>query len=127
MLGPRGRWNVTSARVRARIAATHLLLDQAEPAQAYEAGLEVSEAGTVTEARARLGAGISLEEHLRSLPALQRLANFDHMRNALGAWADRASHLVACHMADPGSGHSRAGAPPAGPADLLGAARATQH
>jgi len=72
-------------RVRARIAATHLLLDQAEPAQAYEAGLEVSEAGTVTEARARLGAGISLEEHLRSLPALQRLANFDHMRNALGA------------------------------------------
>jgi len=28
---------------------------------------------------------------------------------ALGAWQDRASHIAACHMQDPGSGHSRAG------------------
>jgi peptide/nickel transport system ATP-binding protein len=27
---------------------------------------------------------------------------------ALGDWIDRASHLSACHMADPGSGHSQA-------------------
>jgi peptide/nickel transport system ATP-binding protein len=28
----------------------------------------------------------------------------------LGAWLDRASHVAACHMQDPASGHSRAGA-----------------
>jgi peptide/nickel transport system ATP-binding protein len=27
----------------------------------------------------------------------------------LGAWVDRASHVAACHMQDPSSGHSRAG------------------
>ena len=27
----------------------------------------------------------------------------------LGEWADRSSHVAACHMADPDSGHSRAG------------------
>jgi peptide/nickel transport system ATP-binding protein len=27
----------------------------------------------------------------------------------LGAWAERATHLAACHMEDTGSGHSRAG------------------
>jgi peptide/nickel transport system ATP-binding protein len=31
---------------------------------------------------------------------------------ALGEWVDRASHLAACHMADPASGHSRAGSLP---------------
>jgi peptide/nickel transport system ATP-binding protein len=30
----------------------------------------------------------------------------------LGDWVDRASHLAACHMADPASGHSRAGSLP---------------
>ena len=28
---------------------------------------------------------------------------------ALGEWMDRTSHVAACHMTDPGSGHSRAG------------------
>jgi len=31
---------------------------------------------------------------------------------ALGEWRDRTSHLAACHMADPASGHSRAGSQP---------------
>jgi peptide/nickel transport system ATP-binding protein len=30
----------------------------------------------------------------------------------LGAWIDRATHLAACHMEDPASGHSRAGHSP---------------
>jgi peptide/nickel transport system ATP-binding protein len=29
---------------------------------------------------------------------------------ALGAWRDRASHVAACHMRNPGSGHSMAAA-----------------
>ncbi len=37
---------------------------------------------------------------------------------ALGDWADRASHLAACHMADPASGHSRAGRLPPSTAGL---------
>ena len=31
---------------------------------------------------------------------------------AIGTWVDRSSHLVACHMEDTFSGHSRAGQPP---------------
>ena len=31
---------------------------------------------------------------------------------ALGTWVDRSSHLAACHMEDPASGHSRAGRAP---------------
>jgi peptide/nickel transport system ATP-binding protein len=33
---------------------------------------------------------------------------------ALGAWVDARSHLAACHMMDPTSGHSRAYPPPCG-------------
>jgi peptide/nickel transport system ATP-binding protein len=34
------------------------------------------------------------------------------MAPKLGTWKDRTSHLAACHMVDPASGHSRAGSPP---------------
>jgi peptide/nickel transport system ATP-binding protein len=40
---------------------------------------------------------------------------------ALGVWADRDTHLAACHMEDAASGHSRAGRSPLGASD----ARAT--
>jgi peptide/nickel transport system ATP-binding protein len=39
---------------------------------------------------------------------------------ALGVWADRDSHLAACHMEDAASGHSRAGRSPLGLSDAHG-------
>jgi peptide/nickel transport system ATP-binding protein len=49
------------------------------------------------------------------------------MAPQLGVWKDRTSHLAACHMVDPASGHSRAGSLPPAMASVSRAEAVASH
>jgi len=72
-------------RVRARIAATHLLLGEVQAAASFERDLADSERGRTASIKAqRIDQG-EVDEHLRALDAILATGSFDPIRNALEA------------------------------------------
>jgi tetratricopeptide (TPR) repeat protein len=72
-------------RTRVRMAQTHLLLGDRERAGELAAGAVDSEAGKLDSVRADFADASALDEHLRTVDAVARTGNFDHLRNALEA------------------------------------------
>jgi hypothetical protein len=70
-------------RIRVRIAQTHVLLGEAQEADAFEAGVVDSESGKVEAVKAtRIDAG-AFDEQVRALDAVFATGSFDRARNAL--------------------------------------------